>query len=218
MNRKQYKKTDKNKIRHGFTLVELVVVVAIIAIVSSIVIPNFKAYNSNVLLTNAAYTLALAVRQTQFFGIAVKGSGGSDQNSYSDAYGVHFSSQSSSYIVYQDIPNTDGDLQYYYTGSDSTSPEFMSSTPINTGYSVQKICIVQSGIDTACATNTTNTFIDIEFARPNPDAIITTNISGANVTYLPNSSSGQYGARIYLTSGSFTRTMYVDETGQIAVN
>ncbi len=191
------------------------VVIGIIAVVTAIVIPSFKSYDSNVLLTNAAYTLALTIRQTQFYGISVKQGSDSSSGSYSDAYGIHFDSQKNSYVVYQDIPNN-GVLSYSY---DSTNPdEFVSSTDLDSGYSIQKICFVQPPGDPACADSGSSAFIDVEFDRPNPDAIINTaNIPGADGPYLP-STAGPYGACIYLMSTTNTSTVYVDKTGQISVN
>ena len=76
-----------NKIK-GFTLVELMVVVSIFAIVTSISIYNYSNFNSSLSIQNLADDIALTVRRAQSFAIGVRGYGGS----FNEGYGIHFSS------------------------------------------------------------------------------------------------------------------------------
>jgi prepilin-type N-terminal cleavage/methylation domain-containing protein len=204
----------------GFTLLELIVVVGIIALVSVVVLANYRTYNLDASLANNAYDLALTVRQTQLYGISVKETtAGSGQ--FQTGYGLHFSTKSNSYIVYQDVYDP---LLLQYDSNNAT--ELVSVNQLPVGFTIQKICTVttiSSVLTEQCvnATNTGTSFIDIEFIRPNPEAIITTNIPNPPatlVTYQPATMSTQYGARIYLTNGTKVRSVYIDKTGQIAVN
>lgn len=54
----------KNKTK-GFSLLELLVVISIFTIITTIALFNQGQLNSNVLLTNLAYDVALTVREVQ---------------------------------------------------------------------------------------------------------------------------------------------------------
>ena len=64
----------------GFSLVELIVVMGIFTIMTSIVIFNYGRFSSNLIVTNLAYESALAVRQAQVYGISVKNTSGDGGN------------------------------------------------------------------------------------------------------------------------------------------
>lgn len=58
--------------RFGFTLIELVVVVGVIAIVSSLMLANFPRFNKQIAVEREAAKLALALRNAQSFALAVR--------------------------------------------------------------------------------------------------------------------------------------------------
>jgi len=98
---KNYKlKTDK-----GFSLIELIVVIAIMTVITSVVLFNQNLFNSNIILENLAYEIALTVRQAQFFGINVRQTdlGG---GSFEAGYGAFFDiNNPTSFIFFADIDN-----------------------------------------------------------------------------------------------------------------
>jgi len=56
----------------GFTLIELIVVVAIIAVISALSLFNSSKLNSSVLLSNTAYEVGLIIRDAQVAGLGAK--------------------------------------------------------------------------------------------------------------------------------------------------
>lgn len=128
----------------GFTLVELLICVAIFVVITSVAVWNNNAFNSSILLTDLAYEVALSVRQAQVYGITVKApaacSGGSQCN-FSSGYGVDFNtsgtlntSSSTNYVLFEDgevgLPD-----HIYQSG------EWLSSFVIGRGYSIKWFCV-----------------------------------------------------------------------------
>lgn len=137
----------------GFTLVEMVVTVAIFAIISSIVIARNASFDNEVLLNNLAYDIALSIRQAQQFGINVRVSGGE----FDAPYGVNFEADSENYVLFAD---RDGDNTY----GGAESGELLEMYTIGRGALVKSLCDLES--DT-CVKQ-----LNIVFHRPEPDAII----------------------------------------------
>jgi prepilin-type N-terminal cleavage/methylation domain-containing protein len=69
----------------GFTLLEMLVVIAIFGILSAVVIFNYSAFTNGTLLTNTAYEMALHIRNAQVFGIAARNS----ETGFKNSYGIH---------------------------------------------------------------------------------------------------------------------------------
>lgn len=140
-------------IRHhrGFSLIELLVCIAIITIISVVVLARYKSFNSTILLRDLAYEIALSTREAQVLGISVAGSGGS----FSQAYGMHFTI-GTTYILF-----TDGNANNRY----------------DTGEEASVYTIGQNNQVTDLCGNTTCglTSLDVLFRRPEPDAIFFTN-------------------------------------------
>lgn len=57
---------------NGFTLIELVVVVGVMAIVSSLMLANFPRFNKQLAVEREARKLALALRRAQSYALAVR--------------------------------------------------------------------------------------------------------------------------------------------------
>ncbi len=174
----------------GFTLAEMVVVIGVIAIVSGVVLANNNRFGGQVLLQNLAYDIALSIRQSQVYGIAVQ----RFNNEYASAYGMHFSISSPDiYLLFADVTTVNG----IYDGSS----ERVQSTTIANRYSITALRI------NGCSGNVVSN-LDIVFKRPDPDAYISA----------PPLSGLQEAACITVSSPrGESKNIIVEVNGQIAV-
>jgi prepilin-type N-terminal cleavage/methylation domain-containing protein len=199
--------------KKGFTLIEMMVVIAILAIFTVISLADYKTFGKKQAFVNLMYDTALDFRQVQVSGIGVKEtSPGTDE--FNVGYGIHFvpSSSNTSYQIFADRPNPDTGTRdnTYVVGVDTS----ISVHTFETGYTIQDICGINNSVKTCLSA--TNGYMDIVFARPNPDAIISIN----NTADLAFAGLDQYfeGAEIYIQSPEGdVRTLYVDASGQISV-
>lgn len=188
----------------GFTLVELLIVLGIFALLTGVVLGNYRTYDSNALFANASEDIVLALRQAQVYGAGAKENtavcdGGTK---FECAYGVHFSTvspASNGITVFADNNNNrvfdGGDL--VVAGTSVTWPTNISVTDLKCG-----------GID--CSLNVASA----TFRRPNPDAFI------ADVAVANSSLPSPYNLlTITLTDSKAGKTAIVKITraGQISI-
>lgn len=192
-------------VRRGYTLIELLVTVAIFTMMTTIVVSNYSVYRSNTMLTNLAYSVALGVRQAQVFGLSFK-----KDTTSSSSYGMHFSSLAGSNMNFVLFEDTAGNDKIYTAGSDS----IVTNYTVNQGYSVSSIC----GYASSGATCTLLQAVDIVFTRPDPDASITGFTSSRAFC---GSTTCQYSYVEVTVStpllSSLKRTIQVWSSGQISV-
>jgi len=156
----------------GVTLIELIVVILIFMIISSITIFNYGKFRSSLSVQNLADDIALSVRRAQGFAIGVRGSGGS----FTPGYGIHLTSKSTtslyqgsnkSFILFTDIS---GEGQYNNStstcGNPTSNDECLELINIITTDKIESI--FKNNETTAIAPTDT---IDILFRRPNPEPI-----------------------------------------------
>src|SRR6185369_828665 len=91
------------KQEQGFTLVELLISIAIFTMITSVAVFNHAEFNGSVLLTNLAYEIALSVRQAQVYGTTVKQSSDINTVRFDSGYGVHFNTAApTTYTLFED--------------------------------------------------------------------------------------------------------------------
>lgn len=188
---------NRTRFVRAFSLIELLVVMAIFSVISLIVLVNHSRFNSSVLLGSLAYNIALSVREAQVYGVSVQQFG----SSFQVGYGVHLAGNSS-YIFFADR-NTPPNKQY-----DSATDAVIKNYSLNRQHSIARFCGVTSTDVWHCSDdNVPITFLDIVFLRPDPDAYMKSDqfdgYSRAVITVRSNSGE--------------ERVVTVASTGQIAV-
>ncbi len=204
---------DKASRSRGFSLVELLVVCAIIALVSGIMLANHTQYGGRVVLQNFAYDVALSIRQAQVYGISVKRFGVGASATFDRGYGMYFDlSNPSTYFLFADVSQNGRYDPLAPTGSN----ELVSEYKINRGYKISELCYTPSGGSGETCNTTTAGMpkqLHIVFKRPEPDALISA-CGGVGIPCVSNSAS----ARIVLKSPrGETMSVSVRDSGQIAV-
>lgn len=151
----------------GFTLVEMITVLGIFAVMTSIVVFNYNKFRSDTILTNMAYEVALSIREAQIYGVSVRGGGTSA--SFGEAYGIYLPFNKSQYVLFID----DNDDEQYEGSGDGC--ETLASDTCVTPYSLQrnvKISNIKNIINCSSSTPTEGEGVSIVFKRPNPEPVI----------------------------------------------
>ncbi len=179
----------------GFTLIEIILVVFITVVISSMVIFRYHDFSDSIELENMATDVTLAIREAQVFGISSRGT--TSMESFFHGYGVSFSSippyDLNSYISFID---SQGDNLWY-----DSSNEQLKKTVFKQGYSINDICATPPSLPEDC----TITELNILFQRPNVNAILKTAEDSTSTN-----------ARIELISPSGnTANINISETGQV---
>ncbi len=79
----------KKKTTRGFSFVEMIVVIGIMALLSTVVIFDRRGFNDSIQLTSLAYDVALTIREAQVSGIAVKSYLEGSTLSFDKGYGIN---------------------------------------------------------------------------------------------------------------------------------
>ena len=157
-------KQGQRKLQYrGFTLVELLVVMTILVMISSLILMRHNAFRAHLLLRSLAYEVALAIRQAQVYGLGIKEFQGISDPiaAFEIGYGVHFDeSIPNSFLLFADI----NDDRIYTATNDSIVQRFKLSN----GNSIVDVC-AGSGVNVGCGI----TQLDVVYERPEPEAFIT---------------------------------------------
>ena len=181
----------------GFSLIELLVVTGIFIVLTGVVLANNAQFNNSVLLGNAAYDIALSVRQAQVYGLSTQSYSGEFQV----GYGVHFASPTQ-YLLFADLDEDHN--KRYDVGIDQIVKQYT----LGRGHTIKRYCGVTNLDVEECSDGPEALpHLDVGFLRPNPDATITSEgFSDYSI------------ARIVIRSvGGETRTVSIQSTGQISV-
>ena len=196
----------------GFTLVELVVSIAIMTVILTVVILNQSTYNDGIALTNLADEISLSISQAQAYGVGVKEfSTGSGE--FSASYGLAFSllasGSNSAYIYFAD---RNGNSLYdgNWTCPIGGASECLGKVNISRGNYISSMCIVLTSGSDLCDVGR----VDISFTRPSTEAnMLFFDTSGQ--AYNPGSIKG---AKITVMSPKgLSRSIIIYLTGQISV-
>ncbi len=179
----------------GFTLIELLVVMSIMIVISSIILARYNQFNGTVLLRSLAYDVALTMREAQVYGLSGKGLSGS----FITRYGVYYAKATpTQYLIFADANNN----QAYDSG------ETVEAYSMLSGYAISNLCAYKADSTVRCSAAGDITVMTVMFKRPEPDAIITTDIAESYVR----------GTVTITSAAGLSRTVEVTNTGQLAVD
>ncbi len=197
------KKIKKNK--KGFTLVELIIVIAIMATITTLSIFNSSNLNSNVLLSNTAYEIGLIIRDAQVAGLGARVLS-------TNVEGVNVATTSNQGI-YFDI--TKPEEVVFFTDLDKSN-KFESNEP-NQVYAIKnkragKILSIYKLDDTSPEGKTLITDLNILFKRPNPEAYFYYTENNDLTHFI-----GNVGVNIGFVNGE-CRSVIIYKTGAIQID
>lgn len=212
----------KTKKQSGVTLIELIVVVAIFSVVSSVLLFNYSDFSTNVSIRNLSQDIALTIRKSQTQATSVQGVTGSGSVRSYPAYGVVFSLEPNStsflpnpkrFVVFADVipvssqtPNKKYDSDGL-CGSVQEGSECLEAISIS---SADSLISIETDITNVVNTGT----VSITFRRPSPDAIICYIPSGQSdcIPQIPS-----YVKLTFQSAKGLQRSVSVWNTGQINV-
>ena len=144
----------------GFTLIELMVVLAIVVLISLVILVSTSRFNSAILLRSLAYQVGLSVREAQLYGVAVHKGPNQDcafiggTSNFCVSYGVHFvypmpSPPLPSYVIFADSNNNgvDDDVD-----SINTPLPPVTRFTAQYGFTTSNICVLANTGIMKCAT------------------------------------------------------------------
>ena len=187
----------KKRIRRGFTLIELIVVIGVMVLVGTLTLVSFPQFSRRVAIEQEAGKLSLALRRAQSYAIAVRefgvGSG------IFPGYGVFVSATSpEQYLIFGD-PNTSSRYEESFG-------ETVEVVRTERGARISDICGDSQSVPPGpCGLSS----VEIFYKRPGPSIALT----GAF-------SSDRYNdIKLVLTSldGFVTKSIIIWSTGQISI-
>lgn len=144
----------------GFTLIELIVVIGIVALISVIALYNSSGLNSNVLLSNTVYETSLIIRDAQVNGLSSRVLSVSNMATTSNQ-GVYFNFLEPEKIIFF----ADLDKNNSYSSSEEVQVYNIENKRAG---KILKICQIKTNNNTDTCEQKDN--LSIIFKRPNPEA------------------------------------------------
>lgn len=207
----------ETKTAKGFTIIELLVALAIMTFLMAVVSFNYGSSNDKLSIAAAGQELAVALRQTQVYGLAVRESGiGSTVFDY--GYGIYLSidpAQNDKYIIFVDKNFNNAYDAGSGCGSGYANTECVESVPLRNNIKITAIELCDDAAGTCGPGSPFHTpdALQITFKRPSTDSSIVFYQNGGAVT------GTAVNGNITLTSPKgriYTVTIY--RTGQINTN
>lgn len=173
-----FKFGDKKKYTKGATLLEMMVVISIFVVISTVTVFNYGQFNSSMSTQNLVDDIALSIRKAQSYAIGVRGV----NDIFLGGYGVRFSinplvsgdeykSSNKSFVVFAEM----GTVNYRYDygsydgcGSPTANDECIEVLKILSSDEISSIKIYGAG-DSEIASLVGDDVLDIVFYRPNPE-------------------------------------------------
>src|SRR3989344_112201 len=208
-----FDKHIKKNIR-GFSIVEMLVSIAVVALILAVVVINQGDFTDTFSLGTNASDFELQVRQAQIYGVAVKEFTPSS-NEFTSPYGVSVNiapgGGNSFYITFADRNKNDD-----YDGGSSCvvggESECINRFNFTRNVVINQVCALKPNSQADCAPLVGRA--DITFIRPDPTA----HLSLFNSVGNPTSITNVIGVKVeFLSPKGKTKSVYIYTTGQISV-
>ncbi len=206
-----------SQFKKGFTILEMLMVLAIFGVLTAVIMFNYGEFNSRTIMTNMAYEVALNIREAQVYSLGVRGQ--VNLESFDNHYGVYFNKTANpkEYSFFIDKMNGEEEPDGLCDGGDiaclaCAGGECLSKSTLTRDVTIDQLCISTGNDPVDSKTGSCNgnpvESLTVTFKRPNPDAVI---YSGT--TFQGNSSAGI----VLTTSYGNKRAIIIRPTGQISV-
>jgi prepilin-type N-terminal cleavage/methylation domain-containing protein len=214
---KQIKNNCNQLTNRGFTLVELMVVISIFVLMTTVTIFDYGSFRSNVSLQNLTDDIALSIRKAQGFAIGARAVSGT--TTFDNSYGMHFSTST---VAASPLNGSNKSFLMYYSNGVDKKYDYNSDptcgTSLNECLELFKITTADIISDIKVDGVSYNS-IDIAFKRPDSQAFFCarngltsscdkTSISKVDITI----SNGQTDV-----TRLKTRIISIQNTGQISI-
>ncbi len=221
-------KNKKTNLDRGFTLVEMLIVLAIMSVVIGITVNGQRSFDRSIILSNTTYDVALSVRQAQAYGTSGRVASGQIITGY--GYGLDVQSlPTKKYVLFADTSGS-GCLQsnstitgapdakigdcIYTKGSDVV----VQSVDINNDVIITGVCVYNDSSSYCAGTsNPSLSQVDINFIRPSQDAVIVAKNTSGGVIGGSGSSTKFDSACLRLSSSGNNRYLYITHVGVVSV-
>lgn len=202
----------------------MIIVIAIIGIITVVVIVSQGSFNKSLILSNAAYDMALALRSTESYGISSRLSGPTATYTHI-GYGIEFT-VGNSFTFFSDNSPAQPSSCHPAPANGASAPDakwgdcvytaaadaIINLYGLNRGITISDIC-AYAGATRYCASASTLTRLDIVFIRPDPAPYMS--INGAYSASNPITSAC---ITILAPTGDAKRYVSVASTGEINAN
>jgi prepilin-type N-terminal cleavage/methylation domain-containing protein len=172
----------KLKLNRGMTYVELIVVLSIFSVLSSVAVFNYRAFQSRVDIKNLASDITLKIVEAQKASLSGLLPQSSVTSSWKPSYGVYFDiSTPKQFIYFVDLDN-------------QGTRETLETINITKDNSISSLGVCYQGsLDPCSLTSLSDLFLT--FSRPNSGAIITSSSSfTSNINYVQITVTSPQGA------------------------
>jgi len=213
-------------------MVELIVVIAIVAILSGMMFLDYGKFKSSTSLQNLADDIALSVRKAQMYAVGAHGTNNdTGVKSFNYGYGVHFTlkensnlfqGSNKSFVIFVDIKITGNHLNGYdIIGNSITCGDPATGIPTDSNECLEMLNITGADYissikyDSAGTEISNDDTIDIIFKRPNTAPVICFRSNGSGNGVCDKS---QVEITVKNDNSGTTKTVTIYNNGQISVS
>jgi len=200
----------------GFTLIEMLMVLAIIVIITGIALSGQSGFNSTLSLNNTTYDIGLSIQLAQSYGLSSQVMTQSSNTVRNAGYGVQFdTSLTDSYAFFADtspnlssvaLPDAHPGNGYY-----DTAPELVQTYTLNNGFTLGTFCAKSTSIASVCSVSGGLSALAISFTRPNTETIVKGKVGNTWNTY------DSACITVVSSNGSESKYLTIAQTGQISM-